>query len=112
MDLSNWDNLTPYTLRGSGENKSDADAIHARRPDVDQQGGERSNEPISLDVDAWEKDIWELDFPQVDAISHSKLLNRAIRVLEFAEQSGYVNESELDGENVVGYFNPVPNESL
>ena len=106
------DNPTPYTLRGGGENKSDAEAIHASRPDVDQQEDESSNEPLTLDVDAWEDDIWELDFPHVDTIPHSELLKRAIRVLEFAEQSGYVNESELDGgideENVMGYFDPVP----
>jgi hypothetical protein len=31
------DNPTPYTLRGGGQNKSDVEAIHASRPDVDQQ---------------------------------------------------------------------------
>ncbi|MFB1065699.1 hypothetical protein, partial [Natrinema sp. H-ect4] len=106
------DNPSPYTLRGGGESKAKANAIHENRPNADQQEDENSNEPITLEVDTWEENVWEMDFPHVDTIPHAKLFGRATRVLEFAERSGYVNNSELDGSidenDVLGYFDPVP----
>jgi hypothetical protein len=106
------DNPSPYTLRGGEENREKAEAIHKNRPDVDQQEDENSNEPITLEMETWENNLWEKDFPYVDTIPHVKLLDRATRVLEFAERYGCLNQSELDGDidenGVLGYFDPVP----
>lgn len=84
------DEDTPYTLIDGEEQREAAAVIHADRPSSDQEVDEKTNEPVTRDVDEWASNLWDLDFPFVDTIPHDEQFARAQQVADLAFYLGYL----------------------
>jgi hypothetical protein len=81
---------TPYTLLNGHDTRERAAAIHAERPSSDQQTDEKTNEPVTRDVDIWTANLWDYDVPFVDTIPHAEQLARAETIADLAFDLGYI----------------------
>lgn len=102
------DEDTPYTLIGGREKRDRATTIHNERSQTDQDTDERTNEPVTRNIERWQNNVWEYDFPFVDTIPHSRLVKRAENIAERAVGLEYVDviryDVDFDDPHVRGRF--------
>lgn len=92
-----WGNEdTPYTLRAGEEKRREAEQIHQARASDQRQTDERSNEPLTRDLEKWEANLQQYDFPFIDAIQEEKQKERVHGALDIAKQQGLVEEIKWD----------------
>lgn len=87
---------SPFLLIGGKEARNDAEEVHEARPEEIQKRDERGNEPLTLEVDEWEKQPSELDFPYVDTIPLAVYVERAEDLLKNSMEEGVVEEIQRD----------------
>jgi hypothetical protein len=108
------DTDTPYTLLDGDEKRKRAATIHAERSDSDRMMDEKTNEPITRELDLWKDDPWMYDFPFIDTIPHEEQLDRAKIVADLAFDLEYIvditHEVDFDNPERRGRFWENPNE--
>lgn len=87
---------SPFLLRGGEDLRDTARAIHEDRPRVDQEEDEASNERITRELDDWQVDIWNFDFPFTDTIPEEELFKRAEKAASDGNAHGFISEIDLE----------------
>jgi hypothetical protein len=102
------DRDSPFLIRGGGEKRVEAESIHRDRDQVARREDELTNEPVTRDLEEWENNIDDLDFPHVDSIPHDILEDRAQRAANVALGTGIVddidNDADIEGETRYGTY--------
>lgn len=102
------DTDTPYTLVSGQEKRDKAITIHNERSVSDQNTDERTNEPVTRDLEQWQNNLWKYDFPFVDTVPHSRQVERATLIADLAFDLGYLDEIsdgvDFDDPHVRGRF--------
>lgn len=104
------DEDTPFLLRGGDEKRAEAEKIHRERDRSVRQADERTNEPVTRDLEEWEDNVDKLDFPHIDTIPHDILEGRADNAAGVALNTGLVedinNDVDFCDDTVFGRYLP------
>lgn len=87
---------TPFTLRKGEEKRDRAQRLHDDREEAVRKRDEESNEPVTRDLNEWNEDMIEFDFPFVDTIPLSEQRRRANQVADLATAQNFVDQIDRD----------------
>lgn len=89
---------SPFLLIGGEEVRQEAKKIHESRSEDIREQDERGNEPLTLELDDWEEELLELDFPYVDTIPLPLYKERAEDLLTNSMEENIVDDIRRDCE--------------